>query len=136
MKKFFIKRRNVIELVLGLLIVVAIMYLTGIGCPIKYVTGVSCAGCGMTRAFMSLLRGQFKLAFYYHPLVYLMPFIMVYFFVKDKLSGRIRKMLVFTICTAFVIVYIYRLINPSDLVVVFNPRDGLVGKLIKKVSGL
>ena len=136
MKKFFIKRRNVIELVLGLLIVVAIMYLTGIGCPIKYVTGVSCAGCGMTRAFMSLLRGQLKLAFYYHPLVYLMPFIVVYFFVKDKLPGRIRKMLVFTICMAFVIVYIYRLIDPSDLVVVFNPGDGLVGKLIKKVSGL
>ena len=44
------------------------MGMMGITCPILFMTGISCAGCGMTRAWLSLFRLDFGAAFYYHPL--------------------------------------------------------------------
>ena len=32
------------------------LHLIGITCPIKYLTGISCPGCGMSRAYICLLR--------------------------------------------------------------------------------
>ena len=49
---------------------VAFITLTGIGCPIRFSTGISCPGCGMSRAVLLLLSGHFQAAFQMHPLVY------------------------------------------------------------------
>lgn len=35
-------------------------------CPLKWATGVPCPGCGLTRASVSLLRGDFAAAFDAH----------------------------------------------------------------------
>ncbi|WP_405369662.1 DUF2752 domain-containing protein [Nonlabens sp. Asnod2-A12] len=44
-------------------------------CPSKYVTGYDCPGCGSQRAVHSLLNGDFKKAFNYNPLLFvLLPF--------------------------------------------------------------
>ena len=37
-------------------------------CPFRYFFGVACPGCGMTRALLAVLRGDFAAAFGYHPL--------------------------------------------------------------------
>lgn len=37
-------------------------------CAIKIGTGVDCPGCGMTRAFLALARGDISQSFKYHPL--------------------------------------------------------------------
>lgn len=42
------------------------------GCVVRFFTGIPCPSCGMTRAAFSLLRFDFCMAFYYHPLVYLL----------------------------------------------------------------
>lgn len=39
--------------------VYAALLLSGITCPIKQWTGISCPGCGMTRAWLSVLHGDF-----------------------------------------------------------------------------
>jgi len=44
-----------------------ILYVSGIGCPIKYVTSIPCPTCGVTRALFSLVRGDIKGYLYYHP---------------------------------------------------------------------
>jgi hypothetical protein len=38
-------------------------------CPIAFMTGVACPGCGMTRAASALLRGDVDIALDYHPLI-------------------------------------------------------------------
>jgi hypothetical protein len=37
-------------------------------CPFALITGTACPGCGMTRAFAWLLRGDLSQALTYHPL--------------------------------------------------------------------
>lgn len=45
-------------------------------CIYSQVTGQECMGCGMTRACMHFIHFDFKTAFYYNPMVYLiMPII-------------------------------------------------------------
>jgi len=42
---------------------VAFITLTGIGCPIRFSTGISCPGCGMSRAVLLMLSGLFQALF-------------------------------------------------------------------------
>ena len=41
-------------------------------CPMAGVLGVPCPGCGLTRATLTLLRGDFRGAFALHPLVFVL----------------------------------------------------------------
>ena len=54
---------------------VALFYIVieslGVTCPILFLTGISCAGCGMSRAWLSLLRLDLAGAFAFHPLFWL-----------------------------------------------------------------
>lgn len=40
-------------------------------CPFFFLTGLYCPGCGMTRGGISLLQGDFAMAFSYHPFSWL-----------------------------------------------------------------
>ncbi|MCF7927104.1 MAG: DUF2752 domain-containing protein [Candidatus Izimaplasma sp.] len=46
-------------------------------CIVKIITGLPCPFCGITRASLHLLTFQFAGAFYYHPLVFLLPFVVL-----------------------------------------------------------
>ena len=46
-------------------------------CLFKFITGLPCPGCGMTRAYLHLFTGDIKGAFYYHPLFWLVPIVLV-----------------------------------------------------------
>lgn len=37
-------------------------------CPVHWLTGIPCPGCGMTRSFVAIARGQLPTALDYHPL--------------------------------------------------------------------
>ena len=39
-------------------------------CLVKYLTGLECLGCGMTRAFWYILHGEFSEAWKMNPLVF------------------------------------------------------------------
>lgn len=41
-------------------------------CLLRYLSGLPCPGCGLTRAFSSLLHGRVEAAFTYHPFVFLL----------------------------------------------------------------
>ena len=63
------------------------LLLTGNTCIIRGLTGIPCPGCGMTRAFGCLLRGQWSLSFQMHPM--LLPWLayFLYLFVWKRLHG-------------------------------------------------
>lgn len=102
----------------------------GIGCPIKFLTGVPCAGCGMTRAWICLLHLDIKGAFYYHPLFFL-P--IIYFFIflfKDKVPHKIFNCAIVIGIVLFTTVYIFRILNPGAVVNI-NIKSGFIYKFYK-----
>ncbi len=117
--------------VLAVITLYIAFFATGIGCPIKFITGISCAGCGMTRAYLALLRLNFSEAFHYHPLFWLPPIFLAILYNKNKIKPQIYKIFIFTIVVMFCIVYAYRLISKDNTVVVFRPQDGVIFQIIK-----
>lgn len=62
-----------------------------VGCPFNRLTGLKCPGCGITRMILSLLRLDFKTAFFYNPAVFcLVPLWAAAFcaFVPLKMKGK------------------------------------------------
>ncbi len=106
---------------------IAVFYLT-FGCPIKYFTGISCFGCGMSRAAWALLRLDIAQAIYFHPLVFIMPFVAVILLFKSKLPKRIRKIILWTVFALFIAVYVYRLFFLDSDIVCFEPQNSFIYK--------
>ena len=106
----------------------------GVTCPIKYITGISCAGCGMSRAWIALLHFNIHEAFMYHPLFFLPPVVVIVMLLKSKINIKIYKIFMFTIVAAFVIVYMYRMIWGEGDIVVFKPRDSIIWRIIKSLT--
>lgn len=118
------------------IIAILFLYISGIGCPIKFITGISCAGCGMTRAWLCLLSGHPIRAFSFHPL-YPLPalYILIYIF-KHKTEKRVLSAIGGGAVILFIAVYIIRMVNPTDSVVIFHPSDGIIFKAFKFLRGL
>ena len=110
------------------------MFLLGITCPIKFLTGISCAGCGMTRAWLRVLHLDFQGAFHYHPLFFLPPILLLIFLFKKKLKKSIYKGSLLTIIVAFVIVYVIRMIWFRNEIIEFSPTDNIVFRIVRWVS--
>ena len=132
MRKFS-PRTEAISAIAAVVILYLILENMGITCPIKFVTGISCAGCGMSRAWLSLMRLDLKGAFYYHPLFFLPPVALAIIFLKSKINIKIYKIFMFTMIMTFVIVYLYRMICGHDDIVVFRPRDSIIWYLLENV---
>lgn len=82
-------------------------------CPVKLLTGYPCPGCGMTRAGFSILKLDFKSAFEYNPLIFVLPFILVILIFREcKFIKKIHNNNIFWICLLVVTlgVYVYRMI--------------------------
>lgn len=118
----------------GLVIVLLYVfyYIVGIGCPIKFLTGISCAGCGMTRSWICLLHLDIKGAFYYHPLFFLPIIYFFLFLFKDKIQHKIFVCIVAIGMVAFIITYIFRLLNPDDVVVDININNSVIYNILKE----
>lgn len=105
-----------------------LQYFRFIRCPVKYWTGISCPGCGMTRAWLSLIMLDVKSAWHYHPLFWMPAVIVIMLICRD----RINKTLFKGIMTAFLIlllgVYVYRMGWGDASVVGIDFKEGLIYK--------
>ena len=115
--------------------VILLFYITiesiGITCPIKFLTGISCAGCGMSRAFLAALRLDFVSAFHFHPLFWLVIPTVLLFIFKNKIP--FFKICFILIVTIFIITYLIRMFQPNDNIVVFEPQAGFIYRVIHKL---
>ena len=108
-------------LVIGLLFGAASLSasLLGWGCPVQHFTGVPCPGCGLSRAVYALLRLDFAAAFRYHPMVYVLPPVVLYvlFGKKPLLGSKTReRALLWGVMTLWTAVWIARLAARDPLV--------------------
>lgn len=129
------RKKDLFTAVIAVALLYVVMESVGITCPIKYVTGISCAGCGMSRAYLSLLRGDIGGAFYYHPLFFMPPIIVIVFLLRKRLPDKLYKIFLFTSALIFIIVYIYRLFLGNGDIVVFHPGDNIVFRVIRQLAG-
>lgn len=132
-----IKKAKEIQDILPAAALIALFYLLldvlGIGCPIKYVTGISCLGCGMTRAWLSILRFDLKSAIHYHPAFWLPPLVLLCYFLKSKINIKIYNFFIFTAISIFVIIYVVRLAQGNSDIVVFRPENNILFRVLKKI---
>lgn len=122
--------REAIDAVSAVVLLYVFLGLVGIGCPIRYVTGISCAGCGMTRAWLYLLRGDLQGAFVAHPLWWLVLPALLWIWRGRRLPRRAYWAGIWLIAGAFLVVYLWRMLCGDGSIVYFRPMDGLIGQII------
>ncbi|WP_461883765.1 DUF2752 domain-containing protein [Fusicatenibacter sp.] len=116
---------------------VAFLTLTGIGCPIRFATGISCPGCGMSRAVLLLLSGHFQAAFRMHPLVYaVLPFGVWLFFGPEHTAGfcHLKKGMTVLLVVLLLAVYAWRIYHHDPLLSI-DPSCGSVLKYFYLIKG-
>lgn len=129
-----LNRIEVITSVTAVVVLYVILESFGVTCPIKYITGISCAGCGMSRAWIALLHFNIHEAFMYHPLFFLPPVVVIVMLLKSKINIKFYKILMFTMAGAFVIVYLYRMFIGTGDIVVFEPQNNILFRIIRKLN--
>jgi len=100
-----------------------LFYIKGPGCPIKALTGIPCMGCGMTRAYISLLHGDLRHAFYYHPAFPLVPAAIICCLFHKQLGKRVFFTSIGCILAVFAAVYFWRIATGSPITA-FHPEEG------------
>lgn len=128
---------NLLLSVVAVVLLYGIFNALGIGCPIKFATGISCIGCGMTRAWLSLLHLDIKRAFYYHPAFWLPPIVLIVLYLKYKKNEKILKYyhgIMFSVITVFVTIYIFRILCPNNDIVIFQPENNILSRIIQIYS--
>lgn len=125
-----ISKNNIKAVSVILLFYIAIESI-GITCPIKFLTGISCAGCGMSRAFLAALRLDFVSAFHFHPLFWLVIPTVLLFVFRNKIP--FFKICFILIVAIFIITYLIRMFQPNDNIVVFEPQAGFIYRVIHKL---
>lgn len=116
------------------LIAAALALVMALGCPLRLLTGLSCPGCGMTRAWGHVLRLDFAAAFAAHPLFPLAPVLVAYILFEDRLRRRWATGAICALCGVLIVVYLIRLIS-GDPFVGFRPEEGILYKGIQIILG-
>lgn len=81
-------------------------------CPSVILTGLPCAGCGMTRAVFFLVTGQFRRSWQLHPMAFpVLLFILYCIVMRYVLGKRIRglKACAAVLCLCLLAVYGFRM---------------------------
>lgn len=104
--------KKLILLHLGILLIAVIYYIQPFGCPILYFTGIPCPTCGVTRATVSLLKGDFSAYLSFNAMA--LPAILLVLFafhgkflVKNK---RTRNIIIIMVSILILIFHIFRLV--------------------------
>ena len=95
------------------IIAMVTLKLTGMTCLIKSTFGVSCPGCGMTRAMFAFINGNFAESFALHPMLLSVPILAIMFLFGNKLfkgKSRIPSIIILVvIILGFAVNYILKL---------------------------
>ena len=128
-----------IKLIIGLIAAVLLMHFSGIGCPIRWLSGIPCAGCGMSRAALALAHGHVQEAVRLHPLVLLLPpgalLCAAYALMPERFPKKAVNIALWGTAALFVIVYTVRILH-HDPVLYINLSEGMLWKLTREVKNV
>jgi len=83
-------------------------------CPVVIITGFPCPGCGMTRAVLLFLLGEFKRSWNLNPMAAGWILFAIWFCYRRYWCGKKVigwKYMVGVLLAAMMIIYVYRMIN-------------------------
>jgi len=80
--------KNNLLLTLIYIAVLLIFWYFEIPCIFKHFFGISCPGCGMSRAVLSAIKFDFASAFSYHPMVWSLPILYLFFLFNGKVFNK------------------------------------------------
>lgn len=129
LKRWFTDQKSLLVAAIAIALLILLFWVFSIPCPIKFLTGISCAGCGMTRAWLSVLHLDFSAAIDYHPLFWAVPIAFLCFLL-------LRRYPLFSKCTLAIIltldiaVYLFRMFDPDCTIVTFEPTNALIYRII------
>ena len=89
-------------------------------CLFRFLFGIPCPACGMTRAHISLFHGDIENAFWYHPLFWI-PALICVLSLFDKLSERMIYILALLVLVVWIIRMIFLFPNQIEPMV-FDER--------------
>lgn len=92
--------------------ILGICWALQVPCLYKTFLHIPCPGCGMTRAWLSLLRGDIAGAFAFHPLFWSIPLLYAYMLFDGNLLGIkwLDRTVLIGIATGFAVNWIIQLI--------------------------
>ena len=118
-----LNNKNTKRIIIATVVVLAVAILVLLDiykCPLDYIVGLPCPMCGMTRAFLAALSGDFAGAFYYHPLWIVIiigtAFIVMYEMEFIKIPKTAFNVICIILGVLLLVCYIVRLIMHSDIV--------------------
>jgi hypothetical protein len=121
------KKTITIIIALGIYVTLA-QTITGSICVVYSTVGFPCPGCGLTRAYLALFRGEIGAAFFAHPLFWLVPICLALVAFQARLTAATYRTLVFAAIAAFLAVYALRLLIffPHTAPMVLNHDSALL----------
>ena len=127
-KTFWKNNKELLIILGGIVIVYFVLSLFEIPtCPSKVFLGIPCAGCGLSRAFMSALKFDYTSAFEFNPAWSIVAVAILVLFVLWIFEKMQAVKIVGLISLALLIaIYIYRVVFTESPVVAWNFESGLV----------
>lgn len=117
------------------LAVYGLLAAAGHGCPIRYVTGIPCPGCGLSRAYIALLHLNIREAFSYHPMFWAIPVLFLACLRYERTRGAWAMALIILLGLGFIVLYVYR-ISTGDPAVAVDIHSGLIYRVVHGASGI
>ena len=83
-------RKILLRLLLALLVGGVLLFWVAMGwpCVFRSLTGIPCPCCGMSRAWLAVLRMEIGTAFGYHPMFWSIPVLVLFLFFDGRLFRR------------------------------------------------
>ncbi len=121
-------------LITAVIVIAICLFYYAVGCPIRWLTGICCPSCGMTRAALSLITLDIESAFQYHPLVFCLPVAVLLFIFRKHIDGKIFGIFFWLFIVALLIIYIYRILSGSEIVYA-DFSSGIIYRIINHFKG-
>ena len=123
-------KKHIFAILLTILLIILI-YVGVYRCPLKYMFGLSCPFCGITRAITYALKFDFSKAFYYHafwPIVLIGIIVHILYEFKVIKMNKVFNISLYVFVILNFVYYIYRLTSGSNIVY-FNFKGSLLYKI-------